>query len=348
MTLYRRLILPALQRFEAEWMHEQTASLFALAQHNAPGRLLLRALAGKVPSRPVALFGLTFANVLGIAAGFDKDVRITSGLFQLGFGHVEVGTLTPRPQRGNPRPRLFRLPQDGALINRMGFPNEGAAAAVPRLRRLAQLKERGVIGVSLGKQKETPLVEAVNDYVTVMRAVYSYADYLAVNVSSPNTPGLRDLQGGRYLEQLLLALAAENETLAHSHHLAPRPLLLKIAPDLTHPELAEIVGVAQATAVAGIIATNTTLSRDSLAHPARGEPGGLSGRPLAARSTAVIAAIHRLTDGKLPVIGVGGVFTAADVQAKLDAGAHLVQLYTGLVYEGPALAGRILRQLAAG
>jgi dihydroorotate dehydrogenase len=180
-----------------------------------------------------------------------------------------------------------------------------------------------------------------------MRAVYPYADYLAVNVSSPNTPGLRELQGGRYLEQLLLVLAAENDALAHTHHLTPRPLLLKIAPDLTHPELAEIVGVARATAVAGIIATNTTLSRNGLSHPARDEPGGLSGRPLAARSTAIIATIHRLADGKLPVIGVGGIFTAADVQAKLDAGARLVQLYTGLVYEGPALAGRILRELAA-
>jgi dihydroorotate dehydrogenase len=347
MSVYRRLIFPLLRRFDAEWTHEQTAAFLALAQHNAPGRLALRALAGKISSRPVELFGLTFANVLGIAAGFDKDVRITSGLFQLGFGHVEVGTLTPRPQPGNPHPRVFRLPQDGALINRMGFPNEGAAAAVPRLRRLAQFKGCGVVGVSLGKQKETPLVEAANDYVTVMRAVYPYADYLAVNVSSPNTPGLRELQGGRYLEQLLLVLAAENDALAHTHHLTPRPLLLKIAPDLTHPELAEIVGVARATAVAGIIATNTTLSRNGLSHPARDEPGGLSGRPLAARSTAIIATIHRLADGKLPVIGVGGIFTAADVQAKLDAGARLVQLYTGLVYEGPALAGRILRELAA-
>jgi dihydroorotate dehydrogenase len=347
MSIYRRLIFPTLRHIDAEWMHDQTVILLALAQHHAPGRFLLRALAGKIPSQPIELFGLTFPNVLGMAAGFDKDVRITAGLFQLGFGHVEVGTLTPRPQTGNPRPRVFRLPQDGALINQMGFPNEGVAAAVPRLRRLARVKGSGIVGVSLGKQKETPLGAAVDDYVTVMRAVYPYADYLAVNVSSPNTPGLRELQGGRYLEQLLLVLAAENAALAHTHHLGPRPLLLKIAPDLTHAELEEIVSVAQETAVAGVIATNTTLSRDGLSHSNRERAGGLSGRPLAARSTAVVAAIQRLSGGKLPVIGVGGVFTAGDVRAKLEAGARLVQLYTALVYEGPGLPGRLLRDLSA-
>jgi dihydroorotate dehydrogenase len=347
MSLYRRLLFPALRRFDAERMHEQAVTWLALAQHNAPGRALLRLAAGSLPSEPVELFGLTFPNVLGMAAGFDKDVRVTAGLFQLGFGHVEVGTLTPRPQPGNPRPRIFRLPEEGALINQMGFPNEGVAAAVPRLRRLARVKGSGIVGVSLGKQKETPLGAAVDDYVAVMRAVYPYADYLAVNVSSPNTPGLRELQGGRYLEQLLLALAAENEALAHAHHLAARPLLLKIAPDLTHAELEEIVGVAQATAMAGMIATNTTLSRDGLSRPNRERPGGLSGRPLAARSTAVVAAIHRLSGGKLPVIGVGGIFTAADIRTKLEAGAQLVQLYTALIYQGPGLPGRLLRELNA-
>jgi dihydroorotate dehydrogenase len=346
MFLYRRLLFPLLRRLDAEWTHEQTAALLALAQLSAPGRFLLRTLAGQIPSRPVEIFGLTFGNVLGLAAGFDKDARITGGLFQLGFGHVEVGTLTPRPQPGNPRPRIFRLPQDEALINRMGFPNQGVAAALPRLRRLAPIKGRGVVGISLGKQKETPLGDAVTDYLVVMRAVYPFADYLAVNVSSPNTPGLRELQAGRYLEQLLLALAAENELLAQAHHLATRPLLLKIAPDLTHSELIEIVAVAQGKAVAGITATNTTLSRDGLDHPLRGESGGLSGRPLAQRSTAVIAAIQRLSSGRMPVIGCGGVFTAADVRAKLDAGASLVQLYTGLVYKGPTLAGHLLRDLA--
>ncbi len=300
-------------------------------------------LAGHIPRQPVHLFGLTFPNVLGMAAGFDKDVRVASGLAALGFGHVEVGTLTPRPQKGNPHPRIFRLMLDQALINRMGFPNEGVETAVPHLKALARQKRSFILGVSLGKQKETPLPEAAQDYLAVMQAVYPYADYLAVNVSSPNTPGLRDLQGGDYLGQLLRVLVGQNQKLALQFQIRPRPLLVKIAPDLTWPELDGILTAGQDASVDGIIATNTTISREGLLTAAQVEAGGLSGRPLAARSNEIIGHIHQETGGRLPIIGVGGIFTAADIQAKLDAGASLVQLYTALIYEGPTLPGRLLR-----
>ena len=344
--LYRQLLFPILCRFDAETVHERTLSALELAQNWAGGRLILRLIAGRMPSRPQTLFGLTFPNVLGMAAGFDKDVRVVEGLARLGFGHIEVGTLTPRPQSGNPRPRIFRLPPDEAIINRMGFPNGGVDAALPHLQRLAQTKRAYVLGVSLGKQKETPLGDAAADYITIMQAVYPYADYLAVNISSPNTPGLRELQGGDYLGHLLGTLQRENATLAAQHNLATRPLLLKIAPDLSWAEVDEVVAAAADHAISALIATNTTLSRAGLTHPAANEVGGLSGLPLRQRSTELIAYIARQTNGQLPIIGVGGIRTAADVQAKLDAGAALVQVYTGLIYAGPGMVGTILRQLA--
>ena len=343
--MYRRWIFPLLRRFDAERTHEATLAALATAQRTAAGRWLLRRIVGEVPQRPVCAFGLTFRNVLGVAAGFDKDVRVAPGLALLGFGHVEVGTLTPWPQAGNPRPRLFRLPPDEALINRMGFPNAGMVRATQRLRRLSEVPRSFVLGVSLGKQKETSLAEAGRDYVAVMRAVYPYADYLAVNVSSPNTPGLRALQGSRYLGDLLGRLVAEKEVLATRHGIEPRPLLLKIAPDLEPREVEEMVAAALAANVDGMIATNTTTRRDRVVHPYRREQGGLSGAPLRARSRALVAAIHEQAGAALPLIGVGGVFTAADAHALLAAGASLVQTYTGLVYEGPGMAGRLLRGL---
>jgi len=326
-------------------VHERTLALLVWGQ-TGWRRPLLHRLAGPIPQQPINLFGLTFPNVLGMAAGFDKDVRVAIGLGALGFGHVEVGTLTPRPQKGNPRPRIFRIKQDAALINRLGFPNGGVNTAVPRLQKLAQTEREFILGVSLGKQKETPLAEAEQDYLTVMRYVYPYADYLAVNISSPNTPGLRDLQGGDYLGHLLRTLMAENTILAEKHEIQPRPLLIKIAPDVTWPELDEILTAVEDARIAGIIATNTTISRDGLTDVNRQEVGGLSGRPLTERSTEIIAYIQRQTNGRLPIIGVGGIFTADDIQAKLDAGASLVQLYTALVYAGPRLPGKLLRQLS--
>lgn len=344
-VLYPRLVWPMLRAVSPEVAHDRTLDALEWAQTTAVGRTFLRQIAGYIPLEPVVVAGLTFPNVLGIAAGFDKDVRVARGLGELGFGHIEVGTLTPRPQKGNPKPRIFRLPADGAVINRMGFPNGGVDTAVPRLHKLAQLERDFVVGVSLGKQKETPLADAAHDYTAVMRAVYPYADYLAVNISSPNTPGLRELQGGNYLGQLLQTLMAERDKLAEQGG-GTRPLFLKIAPDIDEAELDEILQAALDHNVDGLIATNTTLSRDGLTDKKRHEAGGMSGTPLRERSTAVVAAIHTKTLGQLPIIGVGGVRTAVDVREKLDAGASLVQLYTGLIYEGPAVAGRILRGLA--
>jgi dihydroorotate dehydrogenase len=347
MSIYRRILYPLLCRMDAEAAHHRAAALLAFAQALPPGRFLLRRLAGRIPSRPVRLWGLTFPNVLGLAAGFDKDARLVSGMAALGFGHVEVGTLTPRPQPGNPRPRIFRLVDRQALINRMGFPNAGVAAAVPRLRAFSRRPRGALVGISIGKQKDTPLEEAAADYIETMRAVYPYADYLAVNVSSPNTPGLRELQNAAYLSALLTSLMDESRSLAARHAGPRRPLLVKLAPDFADADLDETLAAAQAAAIDGIVATNTTLSRAGVeGHPLAAEQGGLSGRPLAETSTRMIARIARATGGRLPIIGVGGVFTADDVRAKLDAGASLVQLYTSLVYEGPSLPGRLLRGLA--
>lgn len=345
-AFYERVAFPALKHIDPETAHERTMTALGIAQSNPAGRALLRAIAGEIPECPVQVGELQFPNPLGMAAGFDKDARVVAGLALLGFGHVEVGTLTPRSQPGNPRPRIFRLPADGALINRMGFPNGGVEAAVPRLRALAERSRGCVLGVSLGKQKETPLENAAGDYIAVMRAVHAYADYLAVNISSPNTPGLRELQGGRYLEHLLDALIRENRQLAASAGIRPRPLWVKIAPDLTWDELDGLLSTLSAAGVDGIIVANTTLARTGLTEPSQVEAGGLSGRPVETRSTELIAHIHRQTSGKLPIIGVGGIESAVDARRKLDAGAAVVQLYTGMVYGGPGLAGRILRVLA--
>lgn len=344
-SYYEKLFFPAIRHLDPEMAHDRTLNALELAQSNSLGRAMLRSIAGEVPVQPVQVGRLHFPNPLGIAAGFDKDARVVRGLALLGFGHVEVGTLTPRPQPGNPRPRIFRLPADGAVINRMGFPNGGVAAAVPRLRALAEHPHDFVLGVSLGKQKETPLADAAGDYIAVMRAVHAYADYLAVNISSPNTPGLRELQGGRYLERLLGALVAENRGLAAADKPSP-PLWVKVAPDLEPREVDEIMEALVATGVDGIIVANTTLARDGLADQARSEAGGLSGRPLRERATELIGYIHQQMRDALPIIGVGGVGSAAEAREKLDAGAAVVQIYTSMIYGGPGLPGRILRDLA--
>lgn len=340
---YQKILFPILNRVDPETTHNFTISILSLAQRVSPGRKILSSIAGKIPYKPIELFGLSFPNVLGVAAGFDKEGGVAAGLAHLGFGHIEIGTITPRAQIGNPRPRIFRLPQDDALINRMGFPSSGVEKAVHRLNSNA----RGdyVLGISIGKQKETPLANAIEDYITVLRAVFPYADYLAINISSPNTPELRQLQGSKYLGDLISALMSENMTLANARGIKRRPLLIKIAPDITLAELDELLQIIIEHQVDGVIATNTTTSREGLRDNKRCESGGLSGAPLAARSTFIINHIGIETNHQLPIIGVGGIRSAADIQAKLDAGASLVQLYTAIVYEGPGLAGRILRSL---
>jgi len=338
MNIYKNLSFPLLKKLDAEHAHERTLTALSWGQRFASP--VLRHIAGNLPVDPVVLFGLTFPNVIGMAAGFDKDVRVVRGLATLGFGHIEVGTLTPRPQKGNPRPRIFRLPDDDGLINRMGFPNGGVKTAVSRLAALPTDRDY-VVGVSLGKQKETPLANAADDYITVMQAVHPYADYLAVNISSPNTPGLRELQGGDYLRHLLAQIQNENDALSDGN--TRKPLLVKIAPDLSWAELDEILQAISDEGIDGIIATNTTLSREGLQDKNQGETGGLSGRPVRKRSTEIIRYISEKTNGRLPIIGVGGISTTADVEEKMEAGASLVQLYSSLVYEGPGLIGRLLR-----
>ena len=317
--------------------------MLALAGSLRPARHALRGLyALRDPALAVEAFGLRFANPLGLAAGYDKNGLALRGLACLGFGHLELGTVTPAAQPGNPRPRLFRLPEDHGLINRLGFPNAGAAALQARLRRG---RPPGVVlGVNIGKGAETPLERATEDYVALLERFFDLADYLAVNVSSPNTTGLRRLQARRHLEGLLAAL---REARAARVRRSDRrlPILVKLAPDLSEAELEEAVGAIVEGEMDGIIATNTTLNRDSLRSSNSRETGGLSGRPLRDRSTQVIRQIHALTRGNLPIVGVGGIFEARDAAEKLQAGATLVQLYTGLIYRGPGIVREILRGL---
>lgn len=298
-----------------------------------------------VPELHVQALGLHFESPFGMAAGFDKDVTMVSGLYALGFGHVEVGTLTAHAQPGNPRPRLFRLISDRALINRMGFNNGGAAAAVPRLQKLRSLKHRPVIGVNIGKSRITEVEDAIDDYLVSTRLLSPLADYLVVNVSSPNTPGLRGLQEISQLKPLLSAVKAEAGS---------TPLLVKIAPDLTVEEISAIAKLATSLKLDGLIATNTTISRDGLrADPTRIREigaGGLSGAPLAARSLEVLKLLRSIVPQQMCIISVGGIETAEQIQERLDAGATLVQGYSAFVYNGPLWAVKInkrLKQLAA-
>ncbi|WP_343701128.1 quinone-dependent dihydroorotate dehydrogenase [Chitinophaga sp.] len=288
------------------------------------------------------LWGLRFPNPVGLAAGFDKDGKYIDELARLGFGFVEIGTVTPLPQPGNDQPRLFRLPADQALINRMGFNNEGARAAAKRLQKR---RTNIIIGGNIGKNKTTPNEEAISDYEKCFHALFDVVDYFVVNVSSPNTPNLRALQEKEPLKQLLHHLQTLNKQKSKS-----KPILLKIAPDLTNEQLNDIIEIVTETGLAGIVATNTTISREHLETPAETleqiGAGGLSGLPVKERATEVIRYIHQQSGGKIPIIAVGGIFTAADAQEKLDAGASLVQVYTGFIYEGPAIVKKICQGLS--
>jgi len=294
-------------------------------------------------SRPVTAFGLTFPNPVGLAAGYDKDGEGWRGLACLGFGHIEVGTVTPEPQPGNPRPRVFRLVEDRSLINRMGFPGRGAAWVADRLR--GRPHDGVVLGVNIGKQKTTPLDEAVHDYEELIDVFAPLADYLAVNISSPNTPGLRRLQERTFLEALLSALAARREELRERLG-RPVPMLVKLAPDLDEGQLDAALEALLATGMDGVIATNTTLARDGLRSSLAREEGGLSGAALTTRAAAIVETIARRCGDRLPIVAVGGIMGPDDARARLDAGALLVQLYTGLVFEGPDLVRRVVEALA--
>ena len=336
------LLRSFLFRLDPERAHGLTLGLIRLAGGLAPVRTFLRAgFAG--PSRPVQAFGLSFRNPVGLAAGYDKDGLGWRGLACLGFGHIEVGTVTAEPQEGNPRPRLFRLPGERALINRMGFPGRGAEFVKQRLQ--GPRPQGLILGVNLGKNKTTPLERAAEDYVRLARTFLPLADYLAVNVSSPNTAGLRQLQARDALESLLEAMAAERRSWGSQPRGQPKPILVKLAPDLSDAELDDALGAVLAAGMDGVISTNTTLGRGGIRSPLAGEAGGLSGAPLCSCSTQMVRKIIQRSAGKLPVIGVGGILGPADAREKLDAGASLVQVYTGLVYRGPGLVKEILNGL---
>jgi len=343
LSLYSSLVRPILFRLPAETAHRFALSSLSKALEVRAVRHRLERQYQTTPFGNLKRFGLTFRNPVGLAAGFDKNGDAADALATLGFGFIEVGTVTSEAQPGNPSPRLFRLPRDGALINRLGFNNCGAKQLVKNLK---QQRPDCVLGVNIGKARTVPVEKAIPDYLKTFTTVYEVADYVAVNVSSPNTPQLRELQQPNMLRDLLTELQKRNRELAEKHSVsAPRPLLVKIAPDLNEDDIASIVEVAQETGISGIIATNTTTSRENLnSSPARvaaaGE-GGLSGTPLRRRSTDVIRTIYRMTDGSLPIVGVGGVFTAEDAWEKICAGASLVQLYTGFIYEGPGVVRRI-------
>lgn len=335
--MYKAFIRPILFLFDPETIHHATFSFIRFLNKLPFMSKLFRAMYLVNDKRlEKQLFGLTFKNPVGLAAGFDKDAKLYNELSNLGFGFIEIGTLTPKGQAGNPKKRLFRLKTDQAIINRMGFNNGGVDEAVERLR-----KNKGVlIGGNIGKNKMTPNEKAVNDYVYCFNALFDYVDYFVVNVSSPNTPNLRALQDKEPLTELLQTLKRLN-----AKKESPKPILLKIAPDLSNEQLLDIIDIVKTTEIDGVIATNTTISREGLQSENKKEIGGLSGKPLRKRSTEVIKFLSEHSNKTFPIIGVGGIHSVEDAFEKLDAGADLIQLYTGFIYEGPKLIKAINKAL---
>ncbi len=333
------IIRPILFWFDPEKVHYFTFSLIRFLTKIPGFATLFKSIYQINDNRlEVEVFGLKFSNPVGLAAGFDKDAKLYNELSNFGFGFIEIGTLTPKPQDGNLKKRLFRLKEDNAIINRMGFNNGGVLDAVARLKK----NKNVLIGGNIGKNKVTPNENAIDDYVICFNELYDYVDYFAVNVSSPNTPNLRELQEKKPLTDLLSSLQDLNKTKAK-----PKPILLKIAPDLTNEQLLDIIDIVTETKIAGVIATNTTISRENLKSENKTEIGGLSGKPLTNRSTEVIRFLSENSKKAFPIIGVGGIHSAQDALDKLDAGASLVQLYTGFIYEGPALVKAINKKILA-
>ena len=337
-----KLIRPILFLFNPEFIHHFTFRIIKIAAL-IPGKLWIWRRLYKVKDARLAreVFGIKFENPVGLAAGFDKDAKLFDDLGAFGFGFVEIGTVTPLPQDGNPKPRLFRLKDDNALINRMGFNNQGVEAAVARLRRK---KSSIIIGGNIGRNKITPNEKAVNDYEICFEKLFPFVDYFVINVSSPNTPGLRDLQEKEPLTALLNRLQALNNTKANR-----KPILLKISPDLANEQLDDIIQIVTTTKIDGVVATNTTISRNGLKTPQNKLDnlgnGGLSGKPVKDRSTAIIKYLSKKSNKAFPIIGVGGIHSAEDAWEKLAAGATLLQLYTGFIYEGPSIVKRINKEI---
>ena len=340
-----KLVRPLLFSVDPEKIHGLVFGMLKGPTRWSGFRSLLRSIYDVEDRRlERTLFGLTFRNPVGLAAGFDKDAKLVDALSCFGFGFIEIGTVTPKPQSGNEKPRLFRLPTDGALINRMGFNNRGAEAAADSLKKR---KSRVIVGGNIGKNKHTPNESAHEDYTACFNALYEYVDYFVVNVSSPNTPGLRELQEKEPLQRLLKDVKALS-----LRKTVPKPVLLKIAPDLTGGQLDDIVDILKSTSIDGVIATNTTISREGLQATAeelnRIGTGGLSGKPLSQRSTEIIRYLRQKLGKDYPIIGVGGIMSARDAMDKINAGADLIQLYTGFIYEGPALVQNINREILKG
>lgn len=340
--MYKLLVKPYFFLLDPEKAHYHALKLHRIALSIPLFNLFYkRKKINDHPSLQRKAFGLTFPNPVGLAAGFDKDAKFMHQLVEMGYGFIEVGTVTPKPQAGNDKPRLFRFPKDEALVNRMGFNNEGVDAMVERLKNRPQ---NVIIGGNIGKNKVTPNEEAINDYLICFEKLFPYVDYFVVNVSSPNTPNLRELQDKEPLKALLKAVLDANNAKPH-----PKPVLLKIAPDMNNAQLDDVIEIAGELNLSGIVATNTTISREGLKTPKetieKTGMGGLSGKPVRKRSTEVIRYITQKSGGKIPVIGVGGIHSAADAREKLEAGACLVQLYSGFIYEGTALITRINKAL---
>lgn len=334
------LVRPCLFALDAERAHALGLKAIELAYRIGMNPLL----ATPPPPLPVSVFGIDFPNPVGLAAGLDKNAEHIDALAALGFGFIEVGTITPRPQAGNPKPRMFRLPEREAVINRLGFNNAGVDALV---RNVERSRFQGVLGINIGKNKDTPNERAVDDYLACLERVYPLATYITVNISSPNTQGLRDLQEEATLARFLGSLCEARERLAAQHR-KRKPMLLKIAPDLTPVEMDGIAEVLRNSAFDGLICTNTTVDRSSIAdHPLAAEGGGLSGRPLMQRATAVLRGMHERLGTRMPIVGVGGILSGADARAKFAAGAVLVQFYSGMIYRGPALIAECVAALRA-
>ncbi|MCB0447137.1 MAG: quinone-dependent dihydroorotate dehydrogenase [Gelidibacter sp.] len=335
--MYKLILRPLLFCFDPEKVHHFTFSAVRFINKIPFASSIIKSMYQVDDKRlERQLFGLTFKNPVGLAAGFDKDAKLFKQLHNFGFGFIEIGTLTPRPQEGNPKKRLFRLKADHAIINRMGFNNGGVFEAVERLK----TNNKVLVGGNIGKNKTTPNENAVEDYIICFNALFDYVDYFVVNVSSPNTPNLRALQDKEPLTKLLVKLKELNNARPKQ-----KPILLKIAPDLTNEQLLDIIDIVAATKIDGVIATNTTISREGLQDGNRAEMGGLSGKPLTNRSTEVIRFLAEKSNKAFPIVGVGGIHSVQDALDKLDAGADLIQLYTGFIYEGPKLIKQINKAL---
>jgi dihydroorotate dehydrogenase len=337
------LARPFLFGLDAETAHELTMQSLARTQ----GTPLAWAYSSGLVHDPIELAGLTFPNRVGLAAGLDKNARCIDGLGAMGFGFVEVGTVTPQPQPGNPRPRMFRLPQANALINRLGFNNEGLDAFIGNVKRSSFRAKGRILGLNIGKNAATPIEEATRDYLIGLEGVYPHADYVTVNISSPNTKNLRALQGDEALDALLGAIAARREALAHQHSRRV-PVFVKIAPDLDEAQVEVIAATLKHHGMDGVVATNTTIGREAVQGlPHAEEAGGLSGAPVLAASNRVIAQLRAALGPAFPIIGVGGILSAQDAVSKIRAGADVVQIYTGLIYQGPALVAQAARAIQA-